>query len=181
MLEKFKFTDREGTEWDLEITMETHYRLRKYQFDRELFPETVSLASPSAQFVESLTNAEVLFQVIYAILKPQIDEKLKNVPSSQRETAFFRRISGQARQDAENAFVEAYSFFCPTLKVREYLENRQNMLLKTLSQMDEKQAQMHERLIQTLDESLNGIYEQGQENIRQEVEAVKAKMKLSQE
>ena len=180
MIEKFKFADREGTEWDLEITMETHYRLRKYQFDRELSPETVSLASPTAQFIESLTNAEVLFEVIYAILKPQIDEKLKSVPSAQREAAFFRRISGQARQDAENAFVEAYSFFCPTLKIREYLENRRGLILKTLAQMDAKQEQMHERLIQTLDESLNGIYEQGQENIRQEVESVKAKMKLSQ-
>ena len=179
MLEKFKFTDSEGTEWDLEITMETHFRLRKYQFDRELFPEPVSLASPSAQFVESLTNAEVLFQLIYAILKPQIDENLKAIPSVQRETAFFRRISGQARQDAESAFVEAYGFFCPNLKVKEYLANRKNMLIKTLEQIDQKQEAMHARLIKTLDESLNGIYEQGQENIRQEVENVKAKMKSS--
>lgn len=179
MLEKFKFTDAEGTEWDLEITMETHFRLRKYQFDSELFPEQVSLASPSAQFVESLTNAEVLFSLIYAILKPQIDDKLKSIPSSQREAAFFRRISGQARQDAENAFVEAYSFFCPTLKVGEYLANRQNMIIKTLAQIDKKQEEMHCRLIKTLDESLNGIYDAGQENLRQEVEALKTKMKSS--
>ena len=106
---KFSFTDANGHEWDLTLTLATHARLRKYEFDPDITTMPVSLIAPSEEFVAAIvSNAAVLFDVIPAILKPQIDEVFKDVPEEDRELKFLSGITGDIIQKAREAFFEAF-------------------------------------------------------------------------
>jgi hypothetical protein len=111
---KFAFTDANGHEWDMTLTLATHARLRKYEFDPDITTMPVSLIAPSEEFIAAIvSNAAVLFDVIPAILKPQIDEVLKDVPEEDRELKFLSGVTGEVIPKAREAFIEALGFFCP--------------------------------------------------------------------
>jgi hypothetical protein len=165
---KFAFTDANGHEWDLTLTLATHARLRKCDFDPAITTVPVSIISPSEDFINALvTDAAVLFDVIPAVLKPQIDEVFKDVPEEDRELAFLSGITGDVIQLARNAFLEALGFFCPAAirSIQRFSKLREKQ--ETLAA--EKMAQMEPKLYAKLE----AMMEAQQKEIEKELQNLK--------
>jgi len=184
---KFVFSDCEGNEWDLTLTLETHARLRKYTFDTAITPCEVSIISPSEEFVSLiLSDAGVLFDVIPAILKPQIDVTYKDIEPENRELAFLSRITGDVITKARECFVEALGFFCPTIqpalqRFSRLREKQNEMATKRIAQMEPKVlAQMEMAMdmeVKRLDNELAKLRNENSSESSQEQESAGKKRK----
>ena len=146
---KFSFTDSNGHEWDLTLTLATHARLRKYEFDPDITTVPVSIISPSEDFIAAIiTNAAVLFDVIPAILKPQIDEVFKDVPEEDRELKFLSGITGEVIQKARESFIEALGFFCPEAipSLQRYSKLREKQTALAAEKMAKMEPKMYAKM-----------------------------------
>lgn len=147
------FKDRFGNEWDCKIDMATAARINRWDFS-QVYPRPVSLYTPDEQLLKDLAlNAGLVVAFVYAICKPRIDERYKDVTDTisdgvnPREMAFLRGIDGAAIEDAKTALFEALADFFPP---------RKTSILNALRRPRAAEAEM-EAEIQAREPELNAL------------------------
>ncbi|MDO4584900.1 MAG: hypothetical protein Q4D62_12450 [Planctomycetia bacterium] len=154
------FKDRFRNEWDCKITMETAMRLNRWDFS-QVYDRPVNLYAPDEQLLKDLTlNAGLLIALVYAICKPTIDERYKDVADvstdgspSPRELQFLRGIDGEAIENARTAIFEALADFFPT---------KRTAILDALNRPRQAEKEM-ETLMKNRDTELTAIMKQKSE------------------
>ncbi len=118
-----EFKDRFGNEWNCRIDMATAARLNRWDFS-QVYGRPVSLYSLDDQLLKDLTlNAGLVVALVYAIVKPTVDERYKDISDlvgedgvNPREMAFLKGLDGTAIEAAKTALFEALADFFPPRK-----------------------------------------------------------------
>lgn len=117
-MQKFTFKDTANNQWDLELNLATHARLRKFDFDERWIKYPVSLVQPDEKFLEAMAeDAGAMFEVLYVILKPQIDKVFPGMSEEEQKLAFWENVNSDTITAARAAFFEAFGFFCQPAKI----------------------------------------------------------------
>ena len=98
------FTDNEGRDWEVKITVATIKRVR------DLIGVDIYQAVGAEMLTELITDPVKLVDILYAVLKPQADER--GVSDEQ----FGESLGGDAVADATQAFLEELVEFFPKPK-----------------------------------------------------------------
>ena len=162
------FKDINGVEWDVQITMETALRLRKWDFSA-VYPGPVSLYQLSEDLLKELTeNAGLVMAIVYAICKPMVDQRFVDTPEdttpgepSPREMRFLKGINGQAIEDAKTALFNAIADFFPT---------KRTAVLAALEQPRQAEARMQTLLEQKAPEMAALMNQKGEELVNRLVQ-----------
>lgn len=144
------FIDSKGTEWHLEITLQTAKSIEKTDFS-ELTDQKISLFHPDNEFFQLLlSDTAVAFAVIWCIVKSQADAQ------SITEDEFCSRIKGQTIQLGLNALWEAITDFFPHRgKSISLLKSQYEKTLLQLEQrLSDFSPEMQKRVMKMLDQKL---------------------------
>ena len=110
------FTDAKGTEWDITLTLVGAKRIDASDFS-EVTDKPFSFLKPDKKlFSEVLTETPVMFAIIWAIVQPQVKDKIGIDPTENpidAEAEFLERIHGDAIQQGKDAFWGCVANFFP--------------------------------------------------------------------
>lgn len=138
-----KFTDAEGREWDLSISLTDAKRVESADFSL-VYPGDVSLLEPPKELFQAiLSHVPLQFALIYVLVHPQAEEL------GVGEEAFCDAIDGTCLLPAKQALWEAITDFFPALKTS----------LARLFEVQKKNAEAIDRRLASVAEKLEQVSE----------------------
>jgi hypothetical protein len=114
------FNDRMGRTWDVTLTMAGATRIDRSDFTEVTKVKDFSFLQPDKTlFTEIMANSRLRTAMIWAIVQPQVEQRLGINPASQpaeAESLFLESLDGPCLQEAKRAFMEAMGDFFPEHK-----------------------------------------------------------------
>lgn len=116
VVDRFEFTDKAGNSWDVSLDLAGARRIDNSDFS-SLTDEEFSIVKPDKRtFMLILDNSSLLFAMIWAVVQPQVKEKLGVDPEEdleKAEAAFLTNMNGRAIEEGREAFWQAIADFFP--------------------------------------------------------------------
>lgn len=107
------FTDTKGRTWDVSLTMGAARRVERSDFS-EITDRKVSILKIDRDlFMSLLSDGPLAMAVVWAIIQPQVQEVLMELPEDQREEEFLDALDGPAVEAAREALWGALIGFFP--------------------------------------------------------------------
>lgn len=161
-MSNFTFTDLDGHEWDVSLTMATAFRLRNVTIDRSIFPADINLTNPGKEMLELIvTDPGALFALLYEILRPQIAKVYANEPD--QELAFLQRVGPETIEAARDAFSRSLSFFSPRVKT---FFTQHSTLMANIQKMTEKKMKaLAPEMLQAMEAEIDRTIEEGKKEL----------------
>lgn len=117
--EQATFTDRQGTQWDVTLTMAGAMRVDNSDFTALGVEEGFSILEPRRDiFNKILGDSRLAMAVVWAIVQPQVKEKLNVDPKEEdvAQAAFYERLDGGVIKSAKDALWGTITNFFPEQK-----------------------------------------------------------------
>lgn len=119
-MEAHTFKDRYGNVWDATLTLAGAKRIDSSDFSEIAEGKKFTILDPGKTFFEDvLKNPAVLWAMLFAVVKPQVQKLLKIDPDQKPEEAeikFCDCLLGESMDDARDAFWAAIADFFPASK-----------------------------------------------------------------
>lgn len=165
----YTFKDTKGREWDVTLDLLKARRITASDFS-EILGEgkgKLNILHPEAQtFTRILTNPDLLFAVIWAMVRDEQARKypdFENLNNDAAELEFVSAVRGSTITAAREAFSEALADFFPDLRIV------LSTFLKQLKGMDDKVATRIAKIDPLLDQMIEQEMDQGIERFRQQL------------
>jgi hypothetical protein len=149
----FTFKDKNGTEWDLEITLATAKRIDQSDFTNVTDKKIVFIAPDKEFFGEMIQNTPLVCAIAAVIVIPQMKEKMSldyNPMDNweEAEKAFQERLNGKAILDLKTAYIRALQDFFPEQKtVLSTLTTQYSRALEKMGLLMEKASPKIEEVV----------------------------------
>jgi hypothetical protein len=164
------YTDCKGNTWDLHLTLDGALRIDSVDYSGLLSEgQEFSILTPEKETLNLLlTDINLLFTVIFALVRPQVVKNLGVDPEEETEKAielFRQGIDGNTIEAARDTFWGALTNFFPERKIalQTYLQARK----KVIRSLTEKMEQSGEAMQQLLEKTVLAEFNQLQEELKE--------------
>ncbi len=165
--QRYPFTDTQGDKWDVTLTLAGARRIDESDFTAFGIDKGFSILEPKRDiFNRILTDSRLAMACVWAIVQPQVKEKLGIDPATDydsAELAFMDRLDGSAIKEAKDALWGTLSDFFPD----------QRKALSTLKHAFDTAQKKIARSVEMMEGDITGIME---EEIGKEVETLKHRL-----